>query len=91
MARQHVSSWLAERRTLISCLWLHPFPRWLFGSERVPGRNGVNVGQEISFPEELNGFSSTPIAGGQYHWTAQFAPKRFAASVSWIQGKNPGV
>ncbi|SLM34649.1 Amino acid/polyamine transporter I [Lasallia pustulata] len=31
--------------------------------------------------------SITPISGAQYHWTAQFAPKRAAAFVSWMQGE----
>ncbi|KAI9712157.1 MAG: hypothetical protein M1812_006995 [Candelaria pacifica] len=30
--------------------------------------------------------SIIPIAGAQYHWTAQFAPKRWSAFASWMQG-----
>lgn len=29
---------------------------------------------------------SSPIAGAQYHWTAEHAPPRARAFVSWIQG-----
>ncbi|KAI9774493.1 MAG: hypothetical protein M1835_006012 [Candelina submexicana] len=30
--------------------------------------------------------SILPIAGAQYHWTAQFAPKGWSAFASWMQG-----
>ena len=36
-------------------------------------------------PKETYG-SRAPTSGGQYHWVAQFAPARFAASFSWAAG-----
>ncbi|KAK4958973.1 hypothetical protein LTR10_003772 [Elasticomyces elasticus] len=30
--------------------------------------------------------SLCPIAGAQYHWTYMFAPPRFAAFITWMQG-----
>lgn len=30
--------------------------------------------------------SITPIAGAQYHWTAESASERYASFISWIQG-----
>lgn len=89
MAGQHLPSRLAERRALESGLWLSGGLCWFFGPERIVGRDGVNVREsKISPPnQKLTRVSSTPIAGGQYHWTAQFAPKRYAVFISWIQGK----
>jgi choline transport protein len=29
---------------------------------------------------------SSPIAGAQYHWTAEHSPLKFRAFLSWIQG-----
>jgi choline transport protein len=30
--------------------------------------------------------SSSPIAGAQYHWTAEHSPPKLRAFLSWIQG-----
>ena len=30
--------------------------------------------------------SSSPIAGAQYHWSAEHAPRKWRALVSYIQG-----
>ena len=34
----------------------------------------------------LIGTHSSPIAGAQYHWTAEHAPPAWRAFASWIQG-----
>ena len=32
------------------------------------------------------GIFSSPIAGAQYHWTAEHSPPKLRAFLSWIQG-----
>jgi choline transport protein len=36
--------------------------------------------------KQLCGISSSPIAGAQYHWTAEHSPPKLRAFLSWIQG-----
>ncbi len=31
-------------------------------------------------------FHSSPIAGAQYHWTAEHSPRELRAFLSWVQG-----
>ena len=53
-------------------------------------RDGFYVSNylHLSLPTSAYG-SRAPTSGGQYHWVAQFAPAKFAASFSWAAGKLP--
>ena len=49
----------------------------------------MQVNQIPSPPPTNSDWSRAPTSGGQYHWVAQFAPKRFAVTFSWAAGMLP--
>ena len=71
------SSYLSSAHSLRPCLW----QSW------HPCKHAKNT-----FENLLNGFGQrqdrgSPTSGGQYHWVAELAPRRFALTFSWTAGE----
>jgi hypothetical protein len=67
--------WAAQWRSAVSSLWINAFNCRIYRNCCFIRRVGFNVGPDYRLREEV-GITDyrMPVAGAQYHWTADLAP-----------------